>query len=46
LQSPVSGGYRPAMSVSRPLTGWRLKVANILVVVAFVVGAVRALLRL
>jgi len=46
LQSPAPGGYRPTMSVSLPLTGWRLKVANVLVVAALAVGAVRALFRL
>ncbi len=34
------------MSVSTSLSGWRLKVANAIVLAAFVAGAVRALFRL
>jgi hypothetical protein len=34
------------MGVRMPLTGWRLKLANVVVVLALIAGAIRALFRL
>jgi hypothetical protein len=34
------------MGVRMPLTGWRLKLAKVVVVIALIAGAIRALFRL